>query len=75
VRLTPSLDGAPPGLVAALNQAEMAVLDVRDKALRDELIRRNVPAIQRTLYDPAITSTVRWTLDTKAVKPEMSAAW
>ena len=56
-------------------KAEIAALEAREKALRDELIRRNVPAIEGAIYDATITDAVRWTIDTKAVKAEMGAAW
>ena len=56
-------------------KAEIAELETREKALRDELIRRNVPAIEGAAYDATISSAVRWTLDSRAVKAEMGAAW
>jgi hypothetical protein len=56
-------------------KAEIADLETREKALRDELIRRNVPAIEGDAYSATITDAVRWTLDTKAIKTEMGASW
>ena len=56
-------------------KAEIADLEAREKALRDELVRLGVPAIEGAVYDTTITEAVRWTLDTKAVKAEMGAAW
>jgi hypothetical protein len=56
-------------------KAEIAVLEAREKALRDELIRRNVPAIEGAVYDARITEAVRWTLNTAAVKAEMGVSW
>jgi hypothetical protein len=56
-------------------KAEIADLEAREKALRDELVRRGVPAIEGAVYDATITAAVRWTLDTKAVKAEMGAVW
>jgi hypothetical protein len=56
-------------------KAEIADLESREKALRDELIRRGVPAIEGALYDATITEAVRWTLDSKGVKAEMGSAW
>ena len=56
-------------------KAEIADLETREKALRDELIRRGVPAIEGAMYDATITEAVRWTLDTKGVKAEMGSAW
>ena len=56
-------------------KAEIADLDAREKALRDELIRRGVPAIEGALFCATISNAVRWTLDTKAIKSEMGQAW
>src|SRR5215204_201555 len=56
-------------------KAEIAALEIREKALRDELIRRNVSAVEGSVYDAAITSAVRWTLDAKATRSEMGDAW
>ena len=56
-------------------KAEIAELEAREKALRDELIRRGVPEAIGSLYDATISATVRWTLDTKAVKAEMGSKW
>ena len=53
----------------------VARFETREKALRDELIRRGVPAIEGAVYDATITEAARWTLDTKTVKAEMGAAW
>jgi hypothetical protein len=56
-------------------KAEIADLEAREKTLRDELVRRDVPTIEGTVYDATITEAVRWTLDTKAVKAEMGGSW
>ena len=56
-------------------KAEIAELELREKALRDELIRRNLSEIEGALYGATVSATVRWTLDTKAVKAEMGSAW
>ena len=56
-------------------KAEIAGLAVREQALRDELLRRGVAAVEGALFCAAITNAVRWTLDTKAVKAEMGFAW
>jgi hypothetical protein len=56
-------------------KAQIADLETREKALREELLRRAVPNAAGTLYDAAISSTVRWTLDMKAVKAEQGADW
>ena len=56
-------------------KAEIAVLEAREKSLRDELIRRNVSVIEGDVYAATLTEAVRWTLDTKAVKAEMGTGW
>ena len=40
-------------------KAEIAELEAREKALRDELIRRGVPAVEGAVYDATITAAVR----------------
>jgi hypothetical protein len=56
-------------------KADIAKLEVREKALRDELVRRGSPSIEGTVYSATITDAVRWTLDIKALKAEMGAGW
>ena len=56
-------------------KAEIADLEGREKALRDELIRRGVPEVEGALFRVTVAEAVRWTLDSKAVKAEMGAAW
>jgi len=56
-------------------KAEIADLEAREKALRDELIRRDLPAIEGSAFDATIIAAVRWTLDSKAVRAEMGSAW
>ena len=56
-------------------KAQIADLETREKALRDELIRRSITSAAGDAYDASVTETVRWTLDTKALKAEMGAAW
>jgi len=56
-------------------KAQIANLETREKALRDELLRRNVSAIEGAAYSATVASAVRWTLDTKAVKAELGADW
>ena len=55
-------------------KARIADLETREKALRDELIRRGGDAAGAA-YSASITQAVRWTLDTKALKAEMGLAW
>jgi hypothetical protein len=56
-------------------KAEIAALEIREKALRDELIRRGAAEVEGADYNAAITAAVRWTLDAKAVRSEMGDAW
>jgi len=56
-------------------KAAIADLQSREKALRDELLRRAVPQIEGAQFGATITQSIRWTLDTKAVKAEMGEAW
>jgi hypothetical protein len=56
-------------------KAEIADLETREKALRDELLRRGEPAIDGAAYIATISEAVRWTLNTAAVKAEMGAVW
>jgi hypothetical protein len=56
-------------------KAQIADLETREKALRDELIRRGESTIDGSAYTASITNAVRWTLDTKAVKSEMGLPW
>jgi hypothetical protein len=56
-------------------KAQIAELQDREKALRDELIRRGISEIAGSAYCVSITEIVRWTLDTKAVKAEMGPGW
>jgi hypothetical protein len=67
----------PRALVDQLGalKAEIAALEVREKALCDELLRRGQTEAEGALFSATISQAVRWTLDTKAVKAEMGAAW
>ncbi len=56
-------------------KAEIADLEAREKALRDELIRRRLPAIEGALYAATISDAVRWTINAAAVRAEMGDAW
>jgi hypothetical protein len=56
-------------------KAQIANLQDRERSLRDELIHRRVSEIAGLAYSASITETVRWTLDTKAVKAEMGQGW
>jgi len=56
-------------------KAEIADLEAREKLLRDELVRRGAPEIDGALFRVTVSESVRWTLNTAAVKAEMGAAW
>ncbi|HTV90137.1 MAG TPA: hypothetical protein VME41_14075 [Stellaceae bacterium] len=56
-------------------KAEIAALQSREKALRDELVRRGEREIEGANFSASIADAVRWTLDTKAVQAEMGADW
>jgi hypothetical protein len=56
-------------------KAEIAVLEAREKTLRDELIRRGVSECRGAAFGASITEGIRWTLNTQAVKSEMGLAW
>ena len=56
-------------------KTQIADLETREKALRDELIARKATEASGKLYDASITSAVRWTLDSKAVKAELGTDW
>src|SRR3982074_1098071 len=53
---------------------EIAELEGRRKAFREEMIRRGVAEAQGALYRATITDAVRWTIDAKAVRSEMGEA-
>jgi hypothetical protein len=77
-RIASPLHNLPPrALVDQLGalKAEIAELEVREKALRDELLRRGKNEAEGALFSVTVTNAVRRTLDTKAVKAEMGAAW
>ena len=56
-------------------KAEIAVLEDREKTLRDELIRRGVGECHGAAFGASITEGIRWTLNTQAVKAEMGLPW
>lgn len=56
-------------------RAEMAELESRDKALREELIRRQVTEASGRLYRMAIVAATRSTLDAKGIRREMGDTW
>jgi hypothetical protein len=68
---------APQALVDQLGalKAEIAALEARETALRDELLCRGLTEAEGVRFSATVTQAVRWTLDTKAVKAEMGAPW
>ena len=54
---------------------QIAELEGRRKAFREEMIRRGVAEAQGALYRATITDAVRWTIDAKAVRIEMGEPW
>jgi hypothetical protein len=56
-------------------KAQIADLETREKALRDELIHRGGGTVDGAAFSASITEAVRWTLDAKTVKAEMGEAW
>src|SRR5580704_11030098 len=56
-------------------KAEIAAFEGREKALRDELLRRGLTEAEGARFNATVTQAVRWTLDTKAVKSEMGDFW
>jgi len=68
---------ALPAIVDELGtlKVQIADLEAREKALRDELIGRGSAVVEGMLYSASITEAVRWTLDAKTVRSEMGDAW
>jgi hypothetical protein len=56
-------------------KAEIGNLQIREKALRDELIRRGSSSVDGAVYSASITDAVRWSRDTAAVRTEMGSDW
>jgi len=56
-------------------KAQISDLETREKALRDELIRRGITAASGDAYGANVSSAVRWSLDIKALKAEFGADW
>ena len=56
-------------------KAAIADLEKREKALRDELLARAVSQVEGRHFGAIVTQSIRWTLDTKAVKAEMGEGW
>src|SRR3977135_4588943 len=53
---------------------EIAELEGRRKAFREEMIRRGVAEAEGAVFRATITDAVRWTIDAKAVRSEMGRA-
>src|SRR5437764_269586 len=75
--LSPFHNLAPGALADELGtvKAQIADLETREKALRDELIRRGVSTVDGAAYSATITEGMRWTLNTAAIKAEMGLPW
>ena len=56
-------------------KATIADLEKREKALRDELLARGVSQVEGSQFGALITQSIRWTLDTRALKDEMGEGW
>ncbi len=56
-------------------KTQIADLEIREKALRDKLLRRGITTAAGDAYDASVTQAVRWTIDTKALKAEFGADW
>ena len=54
---------------------EIAELEGRRKAFREEMIRRGVAEAEGALYRATITDAGRWTIDAKTVRSEMGEPW
>ena len=54
---------------------EIAELEGRRKAFREEMIRRGVAEAEGAVFRATITDAVRWTIDAKAVRVEMGEPW
>jgi len=51
--------------------AEIAELEGRRQAFREELIRRGVSEVEGALFRATVSEAVRWTIDSAKVKAEM----
>src|SRR5438045_8571406 len=56
-------------------KAEIANLETRQQSLRAELLKRCITEAEGAVYAATVTQAMRWTLDAKAVRAEMSDAW
>jgi hypothetical protein len=56
-------------------KAEIADLEAREKALRNELLRRGGTMIEGAVFCAIVSEAVRWTLDAKVVRTEMGESW
>ena len=77
-RILSQFHNLPTGdLVDQLGGVKAAIADLqsREKALRDELLARTVAQAEGAQFGAIITRSIRWTLDTKAVKAEMGEGW
>jgi hypothetical protein len=54
---------------------EIAELEGRRKAFREEMIRRGVAEAEGALYRATVSDAVRWTIDSAKVRAEMGEPW
>jgi hypothetical protein len=72
------LHNLPPAQLAdqlGAIKADLAALEIREKTLRDELLRRGVTEAEGALFSATISQSIRWTIKASAVKAEMGAPW
>ena len=55
--------------------AEIAELEGRRLAFREELIRRGVSEVEGALFRATVSEAVRWKIDSAKVKAEMGEEW
>ena len=54
---------------------EIAELEGRRKAFREEMIRRGVAEAEGAVFCATVSDAVRWMIDSSKVKAEMGDAW
>lgn len=56
-------------------KADIAELEAREKALRDELVRRKITVAEGALFRATVATAVQWRLDNAAIKSAMDDRW
>src|ERR1700687_3080717 len=54
---------------------EIAELEGRRKAFREEMIRRGVAEAEGAAFRATVSDAVRWTIDSAKVRAEMGESW